>query len=73
MRNPGVAAVLSFLIPGLGQIYNGDFLRAIFWLIVTPGLWIGSGMLLGWICHIISAFTAYHRANLKNVRALEAR
>jgi TM2 domain-containing membrane protein YozV len=73
MRNPGVAAVLSFLLPGLGQIYNGDFLRAIFWVIVTPGLWIGSGMLLGWICHVISAFTAYHRANLKNARALEAR
>jgi TM2 domain-containing membrane protein YozV len=66
MRNPGTAAVLSFLLPGLGQIYNGDFLRAIFWLIVTPGLWIGSGFLLGWICHIISAFTAYHRANRKN-------
>ena len=66
MRNPGTAAVLSFLLPGLGQIYNGDFLRAIFWLIVTPGLWIGTGFLLGWICHIVSAFTAYHRAKRKN-------
>ena len=27
--NPGVAAVLSFLIPGLGQFYNGKFLRGI--------------------------------------------
>ena len=41
MKNPGLAAVLSALLPGLGQIYNGDFLRAIFWLIVTPGRWIG--------------------------------
>ncbi len=24
MKNPGVAAVLSFFIVGLGQIYNGD-------------------------------------------------
>ena len=47
-RNPGVAAVLSLLIPGVGQFYNGDFLRGLFWLIVTPGLWIGSGGLLGW-------------------------
>jgi hypothetical protein len=23
MRNPGTAAVLSFILPGLGQIYNG--------------------------------------------------
>ena len=43
MKNPGTAAVLSFLIPGVGQIYNGTFWRAIFWLIITPGLWIGSG------------------------------
>jgi TM2 domain-containing membrane protein YozV len=67
-KNPGVAAVLSLLVPGVGQIYNGDFLRAIFWLIVTPGLWIGSGGLLGWICHLIAAFTAYRRAELKNAQ-----
>jgi TM2 domain-containing membrane protein YozV len=57
--NPGTAAVLSFFIPGLGQFYNGKFLRGIFWLIVTPGLWIGSGGTLGWICHVVSAYTAY--------------
>jgi TM2 domain-containing membrane protein YozV len=66
VRNPGLAAVLSALIPGLGQFYNGDFLRGIFWLIVTPGLWIGSGGTLGWICHVIAAFTAHSRARKKN-------
>ena len=59
LPNPGVAAVLSFVIPGVGQFYNGKFLRGIFWLIVTPGLWIGSGGTLGWICHILAALTAY--------------
>ena len=59
MKEPGTAAVLSLIIPGVGQIYNGKFLRGIFWLIVTPGLWIGSGGTLGWICHLISAYTAY--------------
>ena len=54
--------MLSLLIPGIGQIYNGKFLRAVFWFIITPGLWIGSGGTLGWICHIISAYTAYHWA-----------
>jgi TM2 domain-containing membrane protein YozV len=24
MKNPGTAAVLSFIIPGVGQIYNGQ-------------------------------------------------
>ena len=62
---PGPAAILSLLLPGAGQIYNGDFLRGIFWLIVTPGLWIGSGGLLGWICHVIAAYTAYKRGRLK--------
>ena len=62
MRNPGLAAVLSFFIPGVGQIYNGKILRGIFWLIVTPGVWIGTGGLFGWICHLISAATAYSYA-----------
>jgi TM2 domain-containing membrane protein YozV len=60
--NPGVAAVLSFFLPGVGQLYNGKFLRAIFWFIVTPGLWIGSGGWLGWICHLVAAYTAYSYA-----------
>ena len=61
MRNPGTAAVLSFFVPGVGQIYNGEFLRGIFWLIVTPGFWLGSGGTLGWICHLASAWTAHSR------------
>ena len=55
----GVSGVLSFVIPGVGQLYNGTFWRALFWLIITPGLWIGSGGLAGWICHFISAYTAH--------------
>ncbi len=62
MRNPGTAAVLSALIPGLGQFYNGSWLRGIFWLIITPGLWLGTGGILGWICHVIAAYTAYNYA-----------
>ncbi|MBX2997642.1 MAG: hypothetical protein KF893_03955 [Caldilineaceae bacterium] len=62
MRSPGTAAVLSFFLPGVGQIYNGRFLWAIFWFIVTPGLWIGSGGFLGWVCHLLSAFQAYSQA-----------
>jgi TM2 domain-containing membrane protein YozV len=68
MRHPGTAAVLSLVIPGVGQIYNGEFLRGLFWLIVTPGLWIGSGGALGWICHLIAAWTAHHRAGVLNRR-----
>lgn len=71
LKSPGTAAVLSAIIPGIGQFYNGDFLRGIFWLIVTPGLWLGSGGLLGWIFHIIAAYTAYNRAQKKNHALLQ--
>lgn len=64
MHKPGIAAVLSLVLPGVGQIYNGEFLRGIFWLIVTPGLWIGSGGTLGWICHVVASYTAHSRAKL---------
>lgn len=60
--SPNVAALLSFVLPGAGQIYNGAFLRGILWLVFTPGLWIGSGGTLGWICHVASAYTAYRYA-----------
>lgn len=61
MTQSGIAALLSLFVPGVGQIYNGDFLRGVFWLIVTPGFWIGTGGMLGWVCHLIAAFTAYNR------------
>jgi TM2 domain-containing membrane protein YozV len=62
MKNPGTAAVMSFILPGLGQIYNGQIWWALFWLIITPGFWLGTGGLLGWVCHVISAWAAYMHA-----------
>jgi len=62
MKNVTLATVLSLLIPGVGQVYNGTWLRGIFWLIITPGFWIGTGGWLGWVCHLIAAWTAYRRA-----------
>ncbi len=59
LKNPGLAGVLSFVLPGVGQIYNGAFVRGLIWLIITPGMWIGTGGTLGWICHFVSAYTAY--------------
>jgi TM2 domain-containing membrane protein YozV len=72
MSRPGVSALLSFLIPGVGQIYNGDILRGLFWLIITPGMWVGTGGLLGWVCHLISAATAHSRAEDKERGLLPA-
>lgn len=33
--SPGVAAVLSLVIPGAGQMYNGHVLRGLVWLVVV--------------------------------------
>jgi TM2 domain-containing membrane protein YozV len=68
MRDPFTAGLLSFIIPGVGQLYNGRILAGILWLIITPGFWIGSGGTLGWICHIIAAYTAYSYAKDHPVR-----
>jgi TM2 domain-containing membrane protein YozV len=69
MRDPGLAAVLSLIIPGTGQLYNGRILAGILWLIITPGMWIGTGGLLGWVCHVIAAYTAYSYARYQPVRS----
>ncbi|MBN1336881.1 MAG: hypothetical protein JXB39_13065 [Deltaproteobacteria bacterium] len=61
-KDPALAAVLSLLVPGVGQFYTGHWVWGIFWLIVTPGLWLGSGGLLGWICHILAALQANAQA-----------
>ena len=34
-KNPGLAAVLSFFIPGLGQIYNGQIGKGILVIILS--------------------------------------
>ena len=58
-KDPGVAAVLSLVVPGVGQFYAGRWLWGIFWLIITPGFWLGSGGFLGWICHIGASMQAH--------------
>jgi TM2 domain-containing membrane protein YozV len=62
-KEPATALILSFIIPGVGQLYTGRIGWAIFWFIVTPGLWIGSGGMLGWVAHIVSALQAQGQAD----------
>ena len=33
--SPGVAAILSLFVPGLGQLYKGQFFRAIVWFVIV--------------------------------------
>tara|TARA_Y100001937_G_C6896276_1_gene231278 strand:- start:7 stop:249 length:243 start_codon:yes stop_codon:yes gene_type:complete len=58
-KGNNLAGLLSFIIPGVGQVYNGRWVWAIVWLLITPGLWIGTGGFVGWVCHFMSAYQAY--------------
>jgi len=69
-REPILAGVLSFVIPGAGQIYNQEFVKAV----VIGVLWIASwltaslliGFLLGPAMHLIAAVEAYMAAGKIN-------
>jgi MFS family permease len=48
LKNPAVAALLSWLVPGLGQVYQGRFLKGGIFMTslvaaLLAGLWIGGG------------------------------
>ena len=55
--NPGVAAVLSFLWPGLGQMYKGQVLNGFAWMFVV-GLGYCFCLVPGFILHVICVFGA---------------
>jgi len=44
-KSTGIAAVLSFFYPGLGQIYNGQILKGVLFVITIP-LIIVTGLLI---------------------------
>ncbi|HXI24479.1 MAG TPA: hypothetical protein VNG71_11500 [Pyrinomonadaceae bacterium] len=63
-KEPAVALLLSFFLPGVGQIYNGDIGKGIafmigFWVLV----WIGIGIVF-WIWAIIDAYQSATNINL---------
>lgn len=65
-KSPGVAAVLSFFFSGLGQIYNGEIMKGILF-IVCGGIsillmWILIGFLLYPIVWIYGMYDAYKTA-----------
>jgi TM2 domain-containing membrane protein YozV len=69
--SPGVAAVLSFLVPGLGQLYKGQIARGLALLIVTL---IGYFALIvpGLIIHILVILDAYNSKSADEERAATA-
>jgi TM2 domain-containing membrane protein YozV len=69
MSRPGIAAVLSFVIPGLGQLYNGDFFRALLWfgfaILFHITLFVTTMGIASLLYHVFCAWAAYSRAEDK--------
>ena len=59
--HPGVAAVLSVLIPGLGQVYNGRLGAGALWFLAAGfGYW--AILVPGFLIHAASVWCAYRGA-----------
>jgi len=74
MKNPGVAAVLSFFICGLGQIYNGQIMKGIIMMVCYMIAWGLMYVLIGfviapvlWIYGIYNAYRGAEKINKANV------
>ncbi len=58
---PGVAAVLSVLIPGLGQVYAGRLGAGALWFLATGfGYW--ATLVPGFLIHAVCIWSAYDSA-----------
>lgn len=56
--SPGVAAVLSVLIPGLGQVYGGRLLAGAVWFLATTCAY-SAVLLPGFLIHALCVWSAY--------------
>jgi TM2 domain-containing membrane protein YozV len=70
VRNPGISPILSFFIPGLGQIYNGQITKGLifiaigFFLALTIILLIGIILYpLFWIYNMYDAYDTAKKVN----------
>lgn len=70
-KNPGLAAIISFFFPGLGQIYNGEIGKGILFIVVGTVFVLLMFVLIGfilyplfWIYNIYDAYKTAERINL---------
>ena len=61
MANPILAAILSFIIPGLGQAYAGDVKKGVIFIVVAIVLGI-IAFFTGFLTSIISLIFAIYAA-----------
>jgi TM2 domain-containing membrane protein YozV/RNA polymerase subunit RPABC4/transcription elongation factor Spt4 len=75
LKNPGIAAVLSFLFTGLGQIYNGQIGKGIMFIVIGFVCLISVILVIGillyplfWIYNIYDAYKSAEGINAGTIR-----
>lgn len=72
MKSAGLAAVLSFFIPGVGQIYNGQIFKGIILIVIDAINLLLMTILIGYVTHAIvviyAVYDAYKTAERINSR-----
>ncbi|CEA03201.1 TM2 domain protein [Jeotgalicoccus saudimassiliensis] len=70
IKNSGIAAVLSFFITGLGQIYNGQIFKGILLIIIQVINGLLMYLLIGfitfpivWLYSVVNAYRHAERVN----------
>jgi len=53
-----LAAIASFIIPGLGQLAQGRLFSAFFIFLLSGAIWVVTLGTLGWIGHVVAALHA---------------
>ena len=53
-----IAAICSVFIPGLGQLVQGRFLKALWHVLIGALIWVVSFGYLGWVMHVWSCYEA---------------
>lgn len=73
-KSPGVAAVLSVILVGLGQIYNGQIGKGIAFIVIGLVLAYSMFILIGfvlyplfWIYNIYDAYTTAKKINVGEI------
>ena len=66
-HQPGMALLLSLILPGTGQMYNGEISKGVMMMVLSFLLWF---VLLGWVVHIwsiVDAVVVAEKVNRKQV------
>jgi TM2 domain-containing membrane protein YozV len=73
-KSAGLAAFISFLLPGAGQMYGGKIGKGIIWLlagVLGYCLWVVPGIIIH-LCCIVNAYKTIQRYNFELMKSLSS-